>query len=230
MKKEYAQYLLEKTTEDYNLIADNFSSTRSYFWTYLQFLSQYIKAGDRVLDLGCGNGRLLELLKDRKIIYTGLDSSQKLVAIARKKHPGHNFITANALSLPLEGASFDIIYSIAVLHHIPSQEIRLTFLKEAKRVLKPGGQLVLTVWNLNIFKRWPLILKHVFLKFLGRSQLDLGDLLVPWGKIKRYVHFFSKQELEGLIIRAGFEKIEIGIAKKPQGKESNFYLVVKKPH
>ena len=230
MKKEYAQYLLEKTTEDYNLIADNFSSTRPYFWKYLQFLSQYVKAGDRVLDLGCGNGRLLGLLKDRKIIYTGLDSSQKLVAIAKKKYPDHNFIIANALSLPLEDVSFDIIYSIAVLHHIPSQEMRLAFLKEAKRVLRPGGQLVLTVWNLNIFKKWPLILKHVFLKFLGRSQLDLGDLFVPWGKIKRYVHFFSKQELEKLITRSGFEKIEMGVAKSPQSKESNFYLVVKKPH
>jgi len=230
MKKEYARYLLEKTTEDYNLIAKDFSRTRAYFWPELKFLARYVKSGHGVLDLGCGNGRLLEILKDKKIIYTGVDSSRNLIEIAKKRHPGHNFITANALNLPFVDSSFDIIYSLAVLHHIPSRELRLAFLKEAKRVLKAEGVLVLTAWNLNIFKKWPIILKYTFLKFLGKSGLDLGDVFVPWGRTQRYVHFFSKKELESLITGAGFQKIETGVARRPRTKESNFYLLVKKPH
>jgi tRNA (uracil-5-)-methyltransferase TRM9 len=230
MEKEYARYLLKKTTEDYNLIADDFSRTRRYAWKNFQFLAQYVKAGDKVLDLGCGNGRLLDLFKNRKIIYIGVDNASNLIEIAKKRYPASDFRVADALNLPFPDAYFEGIYSIALLHHIPSQELRLAFFKEAKRVLKPAGILVLTVWNLWQWSGWKANFKYTAFKILGLSKLDFKDILVPWGKShKRYFHCFSQRELEKLAKRAGLEVKEVGILQEPDGKGRNIYLVVKNP-
>ena len=60
MDKEYAKKILEETKENYNLISEDFSITRDKFWEELGFLSKYVNDSDKVLDLGCGNGRLSE--------------------------------------------------------------------------------------------------------------------------------------------------------------------------
>jgi len=114
------------------LIAEDFSRTRRYLWPDFQSLAEYIKPQDKVLDLGCGNGRLIELLGDKEIDYLGVDNVQNFIEIAKKKYPAYSFQVADALSLPFADNSFDKVCSIAVLHHIPSEELRLKFLEEAK--------------------------------------------------------------------------------------------------
>jgi ubiquinone/menaquinone biosynthesis C-methylase UbiE len=226
MDKDYAQYLLDKMQENYNLIAEDFSRTRRYIWKDFQPLAEYSKAGDKVLDLGCGNGRLLELLGSKKIHYLGVDNVPNLIQIARKRHPSYNFQLADALSLPFADDSFDKIYSIAVLHHIPSQELRLKFLIEARRVLKSKGLLILTVWNLWQRRGLKPNLKYAVLKILGLSKLDFKDVFIPWVKIyQRYFHCFSKGELKKLAGEAGFGVKEVGILQRPDNKGSNVYLI-----
>ena len=166
MDKKYAKYLLEKTRDDYNAIAEDFSSTRRFVWQGLEPLYHYASPRDKVLDLGCGNGRLLQIFKDIKINYTGVDNSEKLIEIAKKTYPSANFLVADALHLPFPSSYFDKVYSIAVLHHIPSKESRLKFLEEAKHVLRPGGLLILTVWDLWRGRGWKLNLKYGLLKIL----------------------------------------------------------------
>ena len=86
MKRKYAEYLLKKTKEDYDKIAEEFSRTRERPWPEIKFLiDKYIIAGERILDLGCGNGRLLEFFKDKKVDYIGTDFSEKLIEIAKKR-------------------------------------------------------------------------------------------------------------------------------------------------
>lgn len=229
MNKEYAKYLLEKTTEDYNLIARQFSSTRRFIWRGLESLSQYVLPREKVLDLGCGNGRLLQIFKDIDIDYIGVDSSEKLIEIARRIYPGTRFQVANAINLAFPNNCFDKVYSVAVLHHIPSKELRLQFLRGVLRVLKPGGLLVLTVWDLGNLRGWKLNLKFGILKILGKSKLDFNDVFVPWGKTcQRYIHCFTKRELKKLAAGAGFKVKEVGILKMPEAKENNIYLVAEK--
>jgi len=53
----------------------------------LNFLNQYIENHQKILDLGCGNGRLLNFLKNKKIEYIGVDNSEKLLLEAQKQYP-----------------------------------------------------------------------------------------------------------------------------------------------
>ena len=138
--------ILIKTYNDYNAIAEKFSRARKNIWPEFNFLFEGVKEKERVLDLGCGNGRFYEKLRNTD--YTGIDSSQKLIEIAKKNYPNVDFKVASAFDIPFKNEEFDRIYCLAVLHHIP-QKYHSRFLEETKRVLKNGGFLILTVWNLS---------------------------------------------------------------------------------
>lgn len=232
MDKEYAKYLLEKTRKDYNLIAEDFTRTRVFIPEDIKNLAQYSFAGEKVLDSGCGNGRLLEILRDRD--YFGVDISEKLIEIAKQKYHKGKFLVTDALNLPFPDNFFDKIYSLSVLHNIPSKEFRLQYLKEAKRVLKPGGLLILRVWD--FWKRkegWKLLFRYTFLKLIGQSKLDFFDVFVPWknseGKVitQRYFHCFSKREIEDLTSKAGLKTKESW--RKGEDPRTNIYIVAEKP-
>lgn len=222
--------MLKKTIEDYNLIADEFSSKRDRPWPEIKFLfDNYIEPEDKVLDLGCGNGRFFEFCKNKNADYFGADPSEKLIAIAKSRYPEAKFQTTDALKLPFPNNYFDKIYSIAVLHHIPSKELRLRFLEEAKRVLKPKGLLIVTVWRFHQLKQQFLILKFNILKLFRLSKLDFGDILEPWGETtKRYYHVFAKKELVRLSQKSGFKIEDLGVAKNERGNRQNIYLVAEK--
>ncbi len=229
MDKNYADYLLNRVREDYNLIAEDFSRTREKPWLELGPLMDYALPGDNVLDLGCGNGRLIEFLKNRKISYIGVDTSEKLVEIAKKKYPEYEFKTSESLKLLFSENQFDKIYSIAVLHHIPSNEFRKQFLLEAKRVLKSGGLLIVTVWKFCWLKEIYLRIKFGILKIFGFSKLDFGDIWEPWSdKTNRYYHCFTKIELNWLAKSAGFKMRQIGTIRSQTGSRQNFYFVAEK--
>jgi ubiquinone/menaquinone biosynthesis C-methylase UbiE len=228
MEKEYAEYLLVKTRENYNLIADDFSRTRDEIWDEMFFLFEnYLKAGDKVLDLGCGNGRWFKLFQTYSADYIGVDSSVKLIDIAQKNNPEAKFKVEEGLNLSFPDNWFDKVYSIAVFHHIPSKEFRLKFLEEAKRVLKPGGTLILTVWKLK--EQSYLLIKYTILKLLGKSKLDFRDIFEPWGKkAERYYHCFSESELIDLVKKSGFKIKEGGLIRNERGNLQNLYIVAQK--
>lgn len=238
MEKKYADFLLKKTKEDYDDIAKSFSLTREYIWEELSIFGDYIKDGDSVLDLGCGNGRLLDLFRGKIVNYIGVDNSERLIEIAINKFSNSNFqfsvkpkfIVADVFRLPFKDGSFNKVFSIAVLHHIPSKEYRTLFLSEIKRVLKPEGILILTTWNLwSVPGKIKTILKYSLLKFLGKSKLDFNDVFIPWqNRILRYVHCFTKKELNGLINNAGFKIIKSGILKRKKSKWSNIFFISQK--
>lgn len=238
MNQFCAQQLLIKTVRDYNQIAVNYDQARPEPWAEMKFLANdFIKDGDRVLDLGCGAGRFYEFFKDKNIKYIGLDNSEKFITIARAKYPQLQFLLGDGLNLPFSDNYFDKVYSIALLHHIPSQKARLKIIKEAKRVLKPDGLLILTVWNLWQRKKTiNLIFKYGWQKILGKSKLDFKDILMDFkGGQNVYFHCFTCKELIDLVKRAGFKivkygEILIGLERKnrPKLPNSNFYAVAGK--
>lgn len=234
MKEEYANYLIQKTKEDYDKIAYDFDRTRAYLWDDLRQFTSYVKEGDSVLDFGCGNGRLFELFRDIKNIrYAGVDQSEKLIDLARAKYPAGEFLCVEGFRLPFPDSSFDAVFAVAVLHHIPSAKKRKKLLAEFRRVLKPGGTLIITVWNLWQKKYRSLILKYTIGKIVGQSELDFGDVLVPWlnergEKIaERYYHAFTAHSLNQVIQNGGFVIHKTGYFGGA-AKKFNIYVIARK--
>lgn len=216
--------------KEYDEYASEFSNSRQFFWDELKFLKEYVNSGNSVLDIGCGNGRLSDLFKNEDIDYTGVDFSKQLITIAKKER-GKNgtFVQATALDLPFKDSSFDKVFSIAVLHHIPSKEKRDRFISEAHRVLKPNGICVLTVWNTFQSRFIKTHVEHSLKKVLGRSNLDFGDMIIPFGKQKRqrYIHSFTKTGLRRLFEKSGFSNISVQKVKRKSG-QSNLVIIAQK--
>ncbi|MDD5341106.1 MAG: class I SAM-dependent methyltransferase [Patescibacteria group bacterium] len=218
MKEEIALKILAKNKELYNDIASDFSRTRGAVWPEFEYFKGYIANGQDILDLGCGNGRLLELLKEYQINYLGIDYSQKLIGQAQRLWPDSKFLVADILNLPPLKKKFDLIFCVAVLHHIPSKKFRLQVLKEMKNLLKPGGKLLMINWNLWQTRYLKYIIKYTLLKMtdplneangIKHMNLDLGDVFIPWQKKHlRYVHAFTEMEVESLLKKSGFEIIK----------------------
>jgi ubiquinone/menaquinone biosynthesis C-methylase UbiE len=230
MDLDLAKFILEKTKEDYNSIANEFSATRREIWEELKFLFEGLRGGERVLDLGCGNGRWYKVFKEKKVDYFGIDNSEKLIEIAKENFPEAKFFVGDALSLPFPENFFDRVYSIAFLHQVPSENFRCQVLKEAKRVLRSGGILILTCWKIHRLREILIFSKYTLLKLIGKSKLDFKDIFVPWAKkALRYYHCFSKKELENLVKKVGFEILESGVVKNKRGNRQNYYIVCQKP-
>lgn len=104
-----------------------------------------------VLDVGSATGRLLKMLASKyQFEGVGLDISSQMTEIAQAKYPEFSFVTGSAQQLPFDNQSFDVLICSASFHHFPSPE---TFLKEAERVLRPGGRLVIAEIRIPIFRR-----------------------------------------------------------------------------
>ena len=152
-----------------------------------------------LLNLGCAHGPDFIPFKDSFKLY-GVDFSDEMLRLACKYSLKFNFnvelTLADVRQLPYPDDSFDWAISVATYHHIKGEQERLKALNELKRVLKPGGEAFITVWN-----RWQP-------GFWFKSK----ELYVPWRKkdkiLYRYYHLFSYTELEKLSIKAGFKIIQ----------------------
>jgi len=96
--------------------------------------------GTRVVDVGCGGGRAVAELAGRGVRATGLDPDERMVAAARARWPGTDVRLGDAYALPLPDASADGYRADKVFHELTEPERALA---EARRVLAPGGRIVL---------------------------------------------------------------------------------------
>lgn len=225
MKLDKVQKILRQTKEIYDAIASQFSDTRGKWWQGFGSLNQYVKAGDQVLDLGCGNGRMAEIFTDSKVDYLGIDNSEELIKIAQarfKDKPWIKFEVNDALNVDYQNR-FNLVLMIAVLHHVPTKALRLKILKNIFNSLSSGGRLVISNWNLwqmfgdkKKFRYWPYLFNYQ--AKVKRGIWSLSDALVPWkplgGDNLRYVHSFRSSELKRLLKQAGFKLEKIGFENK----------------
>jgi tRNA (uracil-5-)-methyltransferase TRM9 len=215
MKKSKAEKIIKQMSDGYNLIADDFSESRYQVWPEMIAWQKYFTDGQKVLDVGCGNGRMTQLLADKKIEYVGCDISSKLINIAKAKCQQYNFKTvdfqvADIRQLPWSDDTFDVLLAVAVLHHLPHPDNRWRGLQEMYRVLKPGGMLLMNnwyFWNAYANKKYQ-IKKQILVNWL--RGMEKQALLIPWkdyqGKVllNRYYYAFHKRELGNLLEQTGF--------------------------
>lgn len=169
------------TGQTFDRIAEHFDKTRSRPWSeVLDFLESN---SGRLLDIGCGNGRHLLAAKEMGYEVVGLDASKKLLEITKNKTDlTMELVRGDVLRLPFKERCFDTVIYIAVIHHLKIG--RKESLREALRVLKPGGRIIISAWAIEQ-KRW---------------ETEEKDVMVPWhleggDVVDRYYHLYSLEEL-----------------------------------
>lgn len=98
------------------------------------------------LDVGCGEGRFFRMLGAHGVATTGIDPTRALLATARERDPGGEYVEGEAAELPFDNATFDLVVSYLSLIDIPELTPAIS---EMARVLRPGGRLLIA--NLNSF-------------------------------------------------------------------------------
>ena len=182
---------MDQTRNYFNEIAEDYDSSADGKFVrrmYGEVIIQIMEAGPEILlDLGCGNGNvLLAVGRRRPVRLYGLDLSENMIVEAGKRLAAldgdWNLQVGDAVSLPYEDRTFDTVACNASFHHYTDPG---RVLKEIRRVLKPGGTLVLGDPTAPFFLR-PLL----NLSFSGRKS---GDH-----------HLYGKREIIGLLREAGF--------------------------
>ena len=140
----------ELSRKHFNSQADKYDETNSMYYSKEGKISsrdieKYLSNHDykKLLDVGTGTGYLIDILsKQKEAEYHGLDLSEEMIKVAKSKNiPNATFIVGKANKLPYPDDTFDIVTCSQSFHHYPYQ---MEALKEAYRVLKPGGIYILS--------------------------------------------------------------------------------------
>lgn len=116
----------------------------------LEWLLQYLTSQARILDHGCGYGRLLDQLLGVGYGHAvGMDFSEKMLMECRSRFPNLTLVLNDGRTLPFCDRAFDAILLFAVLTCIPSDDDQRILLAEVKRVLRPGGILYISDLLIN---------------------------------------------------------------------------------
>ena len=199
----------------WDAIADQWHNFRQQqFKPVYDFIERYQPKKGKILEIGCGNCRNLIPFAKNGFECHGLDFSKNMLAQAKKMMQKHKanieLKKANITNLPYKSNQFDYILHIASLHHLKEEESIESSLREASRILKPEGIMLLTVWN------------KLQLKFITRPK----ELHIPWKKnnreYKRFFHLFDYFELRRLLKNVNFQILESNILGK------NLIFVLKK--
>lgn len=219
MRPSTANHLSKAVLDFYESTADAFDRSRQKTWEDFDFFTPYLKKNAHVLDVGCGNGRLLNYLRPFSFqSYFGIDPAARLLKKARAQHPSRfiHFRVGDFFDIPKMSRSFDAIFCIAVLHHVPSRERQIQALRNLLPLMTQNGLLYLSVWNLYRWRYFRYFLKAFFASIATFGDRFPKDLFVPWGKQNRrwrYCHAFSSRELLNLIKASGFEVVASSSSK-----------------
>jgi SAM-dependent methyltransferase len=174
--------LRERFGGDYEQFFADYDEWRYAFEAHLPACFDALKvAGQRVLEIGLGQGADSESLIRRGARWTGVDLTSESVERVRTRLtlrdlPFDDLRQGSVLDLPFADDSFDMVFSHGVLHHVP--EIRRAE-REIHRVLRPGGELVIMVyarWSLNYLVSISLVRRAAL---LAAFPLAMAGVLKP---------------------------------------------------
>ncbi|KAH7481915.1 hypothetical protein KRP22_011121 [Phytophthora ramorum] len=209
----------------YDLIAPHFSHTRHHPWPQVTTFLDELQPGALVADVGCGNGKYLRV--NPSVCMIGADRSIPLMQTGASSD--RNMLGCDALKVPLRTGAFDAALSIAVLHHISTDERRVALISELARLVRVGGQVLIVAWAFeqderskrrfekqDVMVEWKLQQKYAQDK--GHDVGD-DDVIGPHGRVdkekrwvvyERYCHVYRSGELEALIAQVpGLELISV---------------------
>jgi tRNA (uracil-5-)-methyltransferase TRM9 len=220
MKPEIAREIVDLNHQFYQSFAGDFSETRGRLQMGVRKVLERIPKTCSFLDLGCGNGNVLMQLAENGFqgSYLGVDFSLGLLDWACRDKPTGFQIEFRELDLTspswtgtLPAKGFEVICCFATLHHIPSQELRISICRNIRKHQADGGLFYLSTWQFNKSERLNKKIQPWETIGLKDDQVDEGDYLLDWrrgGTGTRYIHLFSVEELQDLAELSDFRVIE----------------------
>jgi tRNA (uracil-5-)-methyltransferase TRM9 len=230
MDSATAMRLLELNREFYARFGEAFSATRKRIQPGVRRALEMLQGDETILDLGCGNGELARELAKRghRGSYLGVDSSLPLLREAESKPEEFSAIfkevdlsQLSAISSQLSIAGgWSLITAFAVLHHIPSHELRLDILQTIHQLVKPDGFFIHSNWQFLKSEKLKARIQPWEAAAITGLDVDAGDYLLDWrsgGDGLRYVHQFDEAELVELAQSSGFDVIDINYSDGETG-------------
>jgi SAM-dependent methyltransferase len=157
-----------------------------------------VRPGERVLDLGCGAGRFVAALRDAGARSVGVELAAAALERARRNVPGADLrLVAPDGSLPLDHGEVDVVWCSEVLEHVPDT---VGFLTEARRVLRRGGRLLLTVPDHGRAKR---------------TLLALARYDAHYDPLGQHLRFYTRRSLARALLATGFEPVRVAALGGP---------------
>jgi len=237
MRNSSPLQILKNMMRLYNVIAKEFSATRSKPWKYIVEYAQKMQPYSIIADLGCGNGRHTIPYAQMGHYVIALDISKEMLNMTKSKllknkiFCNADIIQASITHLPLRRNIFNLVMCIATLHHIPTRTDRISTLNEMYKILKENGLLLISVWNLLQLHH----IKNIIKTFILTKKLTFKDVYVPWkhkGQVLlRYYHLYTKEELTSDFRIANIRETKIyRLDIKPSIFPQNLLVIAKKLH
>jgi len=148
---------------------------------YLQRRARYVLGhaavpGQSALDVGAGTGLLAERLSDLGLGVVALDPFTEMLGQLQRRRPAIETMVAHGDDIPFPDATFDLTYSVAVMHHIAEPPVVRRTLSEMVRVTRPGGRIL--VWDHNpLNPYWSLLMRRVPQDTGAERLVPLSELL-----------------------------------------------------
>ncbi len=158
----------------------------------------------RILDVGTGSGKVLKFLKGKKY---GIDISKEMIKIAKTKTDAH-LIISDAHNLPFKDESFDTITLAFVYRNLID---RKKFLKEAHRVLKKDGILLILDFSLPENNLLKLIYKNIYLIIVNFIGYILSGNYFAYKYLRESIIKFSNEDIVEEISLNGFKAFKVGL-------------------
>jgi tRNA (uracil-5-)-methyltransferase TRM9 len=216
-----AARLIELNRDFYTHFGDSFSATRHRIQPGVRRVLEDLNRDENILDLGCGNGEFARELASRghRGTYLGVDFSLPLLRDAQSFPEGFfasfksvNLTQLSAFSDQLSAVGgWSLITAFAVLHHIPSTQLRVDILQTVHQLLKPSGLFIHSNWQFLNSEKLKARIQPWEAVAISPSEVDAQDYLIDWrsgGTGLRYVHHFNEGELQELAIATGFQIME----------------------
>ncbi len=173
-----------------------------------------LKLGESVLDVGCGTGGVTipaKLRVGKNGRAAGIDPAPEMIAIARRKASGAgleiDFRVGMIESLPFPNGTFNAVTSSLMMHHLP-EHVQTKGLAEIRRVLKPGGRLLIA----DMMRPSPSFLKRFFTSLVLHHGHDIQFGIEDLPELLKEAGFDEIQQLDDHFLRIGFVR-----ATKPAG-------------
>ncbi len=211
---------------------------RSNFDANVQFLegTGLFNENIKILEIGCGAGRLTNYLTQKRFNTIGIDISSALITEGCIHYPDAIIFIASGGDMPIKDLTFDIVLSFDVLEHIPDVD---THINEVRRILKPGGFYLLQTPNKLTNVPFEIIKNNSFTRYKKyhcslQTYWSLKKLLISHGfevKFKKIpvMNDFIYQKIEKVFGRAGSFLLKlVNPDRLPMPIRTNFYVCGRK--